>query len=223
MTDRLAVFDLDGTLVDTAPDLSDTTNVVLAAHNMKTVPEEVLRDFIGMGSRAMIRSALRHVGVPEVSIDIDTIDRDYIEHYSSRIARYSRPFPEIVAALELLKAEGVALAVCTNKRESLARQLLAELGMLSDFAALSGGDTFGVSKPDPEHLLKTIALAGGTAARTVYVGDSRIDYETARAATVPIVGLSYGYSDVPIRDLGPDRLCEPGDDIAAAILSLMPN
>lgn len=221
-TDRLAVFDLDGTLVDTAPDLADTTNVVLAKEGFPPIEHEILRDFIGLGARTMIVKALEAHGASRSEAEIDAMRDDFVAHYATRIARHSRAFPEMLAALDTLAAEGVAVAVCTNKREGLARQLLDELGLTDRFAALCGGDTFVTAKPDPEPLFGTIARAGGDPSRTVYVGDSRIDFETARAARIPMVGVTYGYSDVPIVELGPERLCGPGEDVAAAILSLMP-
>lgn len=223
MIDRLAVFDLDGTLIDTAPDLADTTNVVLAAEGLPPVASETLRTFIGMGAKAMIQCALKAHGVDVDAAELTRIRDAYLEHYASRIARLSRPFAEMTAALDALEAAGVACAICTNKQEGLARQLLDELSMTERFVAVTGGDTFAVSKPDPAHLLGTVERAGGRPERTVYVGDSRIDYETARAAGLPIVGVTYGYSDVPMEELGPDRLCGPGEDVAAAILSLLPS
>lgn len=217
---RLAVFDLDGTLVDTAPDLADSTNVVLAAHGLAPVPFEVLAHHIGFGARRMVISALEEQGVPLDTIDMERLHADYIAHYRSRIARLSKPFPEMLAAVDALEGAGVALAVCTNKSEALAQALLSELGLMDRFTALAGGDTFAASKPDPAHLLGTIGRAGGSAAQSVFVGDSTTDFNTARAAKVPIVGVTYGYSDVPMAELGPDVLCGPGDDVAAAVLSL---
>lgn len=222
MPDRLAVFDLDGTLVDTAPDLSDTTNFVLKAEGIEPVAPEILRDFIGMGARSMIASALRERDVAYDDGELDRLRDAFIAHYETRLARHSRPFPEMLAALDALAAADVACAVCTNKKEALARELLDQLELSSRFVALTGGDTFAVSKPDPQHLLQTVALAAGAPAHTVYVGDSRIDFETARAARIPMVGVTYGYSDVPIETLGPERLCRPGENVAAAILALFP-
>ncbi|MEM7694299.1 MAG: phosphoglycolate phosphatase [Pseudomonadota bacterium] len=220
MPPRLAVFDLDGTLIDTAPDLIETTNHVLAETGFAPVPEATLRRHIGLGARSMIASAIRENGADPQTHDLAALTTQFIAHYQTRLSRRSKPFAEIAAALPALAAEGVRLAVCTNKREGLARQLLTELQMLDTFAHITGGDTFAFMKPDPRHLTETIDGAGGTAENTVFVGDSRIDFETARAAKIPFVGLSYGYTDVPMADLGPDRLCEPGNDIAAAILSL---
>ncbi|WMS41219.1 HAD-IA family hydrolase [Acuticoccus sp. MNP-M23] len=219
---RLAVFDLDGTLIDTAPDLVDTTNVVLEARGLAAVPAEIIVDHIGVGARVMVASAMAEHGITVDDATMDKIHAEYLAHYATRLARLSRAFPEILAALPKLKADGVTLAVCTNKREDMARQLLGELGLMDEFVVLTGGDTFAFSKPDARHLLETIALAGGDPANTVFVGDSRIDFETAQNAKIPMVGLSYGYSDVPMAELGPDALCKPGEDIAAAILGLFP-
>lgn len=222
MTTRLAVFDLDGTLVDTAPDLIETANHVLKARGITPVPGEVMRRFIGLGAQAMIESALRAHNTDLGSVDLEALKVEFVAHYQTRIAKLSYPFEEITAALPVLQSAGVVLAVCTNKREALARMLLDELQLMDKFVALTGGDSFAFAKPDPRHLTETVTLAGGTPEATVFVGDSRVDFETARNAKLPLVGLSYGYSDVPMVDLKPDRLCMPGDDIAAAILDLLP-
>ncbi|WP_420394742.1 HAD hydrolase-like protein [Acuticoccus sp.] len=217
----LAIFDLDGTLVDTAPDLVDTCNVVLSRRGVPTIQPERLRVHIGMGAKAMIAASLQESGVTLGDDELEAVHREYLTHYGERIARDSRPFPELLAALDTIAAADVAAAVCTNKREALATQLLAELGLLDRFVFVAGFDTFAVSKPDPGHLLATISAAGGVPDHAVYVGDSRIDRETAQAARVPFVGLTYGYSDVPMTELAPDRLLGRGEDVGAAILSLL--
>lgn len=217
---RLAVFDLDGTLVDTAPDLIDSTNHVLAARGYTPVPDEVVRPFIGLGARRMLEEALAATGASPTGSEIAALHGDYLAHYATRLARHSRPFPELLAALDTLEAEGVQSAVCTNKGEGLARQLLDELGLSRRLVAVTGGDTFTVCKPAPEHLWWTIERAGGTPEGTVYVGDSRVDRETATNARIPFVGLSYGYSDRPMTELSPERLLHPGEDVGAAILEL---
>jgi phosphoglycolate phosphatase len=222
MTDTLAIFDLDGTLIDTAPDLIDSTNHVLLAHGFGAVPADVVRPFIGLGARRMLEAALAALGERSPESEVAALYAAYLAHYETRLARHSRPFPELLAALDDLEAAGVRLAVCTNKREALARKLLDALDLSARFVALTGGDTFAVAKPAPEHLWGTIELAGGRRERTVYVGDSRVDRETAANAAIPFVGLTYGYSDRPMEDLDPDRLVGPGEDVAAAILSLVP-
>jgi phosphoglycolate phosphatase len=220
MTTRLAVFDLDGTLVDTAPDLIDSTNHVLTARGYAPVPADVVRPFIGLGARRMLEGALEELGDALPEDELQAVYGEYLAHYATRLSRHSRPFPELLAALDTLEAAGVSSAVCTNKREGLARQLLDELGLSARFVTVTGGDTFDLCKPAPEHLWWTIERAGGTRERTVFVGDSRVDRETAANAAIPFVGLTYGYSDKPMTELSPDILCRPGDDVGAAILSL---
>lgn len=221
MAHALAVFDLDGTLIDTAPDLIETCNHVLTSHGLPAQGPSVLEPCIGYGARAMIHMALKTIGAPVSEADLDAMLDEFVDHYKTRMTKLSRPFPEMSAALDALEAAGVAIAVCTNKREDLARPLLDDLSILSRLVALTGGNTFSVSKPHPDHLLKTIALADGTPENTVFVGDSRVDRETAQRAKVPFVGVTYGYSDTPMADLSPEILCGPGEDVADAITTLM--
>jgi len=218
---RLAVFDLDGTLVDTAPDLVDTTNIVLARHDVPPITREGLKPYMSLGARAMIAGSLKAAGRTLPEDVIDTLYGEYLEHYASRIAKLSRPFPELLSALDRLEEANVRLAVCTNKREANAKALLTALDLISRFTFIAGANTFAVSKPDPGHLLMTIERAGGTPQRSVFVGDSDVDVATARAANMPIVGLTYGYSDVPMEELAPDRLMAPGEDVGVAILDLL--
>lgn len=221
MGDWLAVFDLDGTLVETGPDLTDTCNVVLALHGLPQVPAEQLHPFIGLGARQMLAGALEASGTKVPDATLDQVLDDYFSHYSSRIAKLSRPYPEVMAALDRLDAEGTPMAVCTNKREGAARQLLTELKLADRFKVIAGADTYGVSKPDPAHLYRTVEAAGGELTRTVFVGDSRVDRLTASHAGVPFVGLTYGYSDTPMEELSPDKLLRPGEDVGEAILEFM--
>lgn len=218
----LAVFDLDGTLVDTAPDLIDTCNAVLARHDVAPVLAAVLRPHIGLGARRMIEVTLAEAGRTMTPDEVGAVHSDYLAHYAARLARLSRPYPEMLACLDALERDGVALAVCTNKREWLARDLLGRLGLAHRFRAVAGADTFAAMKPDPRHLLLTIGAAGGDAGRTVFVGDSRVDFETSRAAAIPFVGLTWGYSEVAMTALDPDVLVGPGGDVAAAVMSLLP-
>ncbi|HML91811.1 HAD-IA family hydrolase [Methyloceanibacter sp.] len=185
------VFDLDGTLVDTAPDLTNALNHALKLHGHPPVEAERVREAVGRGAPAMIFEALG------TGIGTDGILADFLVHYEANIAAESRPYPGAVAALEGLTAAGAKLAVCTNKRERLARLLLDTLGIGHHFAAIAGRDTFDVSKPHPGHLLGTIAASGGTAARAVMVGDGAVDIQAAAAAGVPSVLVSFGYCPPP--------------------------
>jgi phosphoglycolate phosphatase len=211
------VFDLDGTLIDTAPDLIATLNLILAREGLVPMPYDAARRLIGGGARGMIERALRAEGRQCSTAEIDRMFGAFIEHYAAHIADASRPFPQLEAALDRLAAEGRRLAVCTNKLEWLSVRLLDTLGLARRFAAICGQDTFGVMKPDPEILLQTILRAGGNPADAIMVGDSGTDVRTARAAKVPVIAVNFGYSDVPVETLGPDHLIGSFADLAAAV------
>jgi phosphoglycolate phosphatase len=222
MTALTVVFDLDGTLVDTAPDLIDTLNAVLAREGLPAADYAAARSMIGAGSRRMIECGLRQENRPIAAGVLDRLFDDFIAHYSAHIADRSRPFPGLDAALNTLAARDCRFAVCTNKLERLSRQLLDALGMSARFAAICGQDTFGIQKPDPEILRRTIRAAGGRPERTVMVGDSATDILTARAAGVPIIAVEFGYSDVPLAQLNPDRLIGHFDELVGAVLDVAP-
>ena len=211
------VFDLDGTLIDTAPDLIDTLNLILTREGLPPVAYDDARSMIGGGARGMIEKALNAEGRPGSKADLDRMFGAFIEHYAAHIADRSRPFPQLEAALDHLAAEGHRLAVCTNKLEWLSVRLLNSLKLTQHFAAICGQDTFGVMKPDPEMLRQTILRVGGNPARAIMVGDSGTDVRTARAAAVPVIAVDFGYSEVPIATLQPDRLISSFADLASAI------
>jgi phosphoglycolate phosphatase len=216
------VFDLDGTLVDTAPDLIETLNVVFAREGMPPVAYAAARDMIGGGARKMIESGLKLEGRTLSDGTVDRMFKDFIAYYADHIADRSQPFPGLDAALDGLAARGCRFAVCTNKLEGLSRLLLEALGLTRRFAAICGQDTFGIQKPDPEILRRTIQAAGGEIRRAVMVGDSGTDIATARAANIPVVAVDFGYSETPIKELRPDRLIGHFDELAAAISAVAP-
>ena len=209
---KLMIFDLDGTLVDTAADLIAALDIALSKRGYPESNGAAARSWIGHGARQMIRNALQHHQIAFDEALIEAMFRDFLAHYQVNISRFSRPFPGLVEALETLAGTGWAFAVCSNKQERLCRQLLDELEMSHRFAAVSGGDTFGVSKPDAGHLLGTIEAASGRRDRTVMVGDASTDVDAARSAAVPVIGVTFGYTPVPMHELGPDLLL---DDYAA--------
>jgi len=211
------VFDLDGTLVDTAPDLISTLNLILEREGFPPVPFEAARRMIGGGARGMIERSLAAEGRACSKDDLNRMFGAFIEHYAAHIADRSRPFPQIEAALEHLAEEGHRLAVCTNKLEWLSVRLLDKLQLARHFAAICGQDTFGVQKPDPQMLRLTIQRAGGEPARAIMVGDSGTDIRVSRAATVPVIAVDFGYSEVPIATLQPDRIIGSFADLPAAI------
>ena len=216
------VFDLDGTLVDTAPDLIATLNVLLGRHGVPAVGFDTARGMIGAGVRPLLQRALASQGLGFPPAEIDRLFNEYLELYAAHIADHSRPFPGLEPALDRLAARGCAFAVCTNKLEWLSVLLLERLGMAARFAAICGQDTFAMRKPDPEMLRLTIMRAGGDPAHAVMVGDSMTDVTTARAAAVPVVAVDFGYTEIPPRELGADRLISHFDRLVPTIEELLP-
>ncbi|MGH6815422.1 MAG: HAD hydrolase-like protein [Hyphomicrobiaceae bacterium] len=217
MHDLTIVFDLDGTLIDTAPDLLAACNRVLESEGIAPLALPELRPAIGLGARHMLETGLELRGESRSELEIDALLDRFLVYYGEHIAVHSRPFPGLDDTLKWLGEAGVALAVCTNKREGLSRRLLDALGLTPAFRAITGRDTFQVCKPHPEHLLGTIRLAGGDPAHAVMVGDSIVDIRTARAANVPVIAVSFGYSDVPVETLEPDATIHRFKDFRAAL------
>jgi phosphoglycolate phosphatase len=214
------VFDLDGTLVDTAPDLITALNHVLVREGLPPVPLHAARNMIGAGARKLIERGLEAEGRTISAAELNRMTADFIGYYADHIAEESRPFEGLEQSLDDLAARGHRLAVCTNKLEWLSKKLLDALGLSSRFAAICGADTFGVQKPDPTILRETVARAGGRLAASIMVGDAGTDVGVARRASVPVIGVSFGYTDVPIADLRPDRLIHHMKDLPAAVSSL---
>jgi phosphoglycolate phosphatase len=184
------------------------------------VPLHLARTMIGAGARRLIERGLeldgRIVGVE----DIDRLTHDFIDYYADHIADASRPFEGLEDALDDLSGRGYRFAVCTNKLEWLSKLLLDRLELSGRFAAICGADTFGVSKPDPAILRQTVARAGGELSSTVMVGDAGPDIGVARRAGVPVIGVEFGYTDVPIADLRPDLLIGHMRQLPAAVATL---
>lgn len=216
------VFDLDGTLIDTAPDLIDTLNAVFAHEGLAPVPYDQARNMIGGGAKRMIELGLKSAGRNGGVAELDRLFVKFLDHYSAHIADRSRPFPGLDAALDELAQRGCRFAVCTNKLEWLSRRLLDALGMSARFAAIVGQDTFAIQKPDPEILRRTIWQAGGDVAHAVMVGDSHSDIGAARAAGVPVVAVDFGYTETPVNELNPDRIISHFSELPEAVFALAP-
>jgi phosphoglycolate phosphatase len=221
MAEPTVVFDLDGTLVDTAPDLLGTLDHVLAEYGIPPVPFAQARAMIGGGIKPLLERALQAQGRNLPPSEIDKVYAIYLDYYAPRLAEKSRPFPGLESALDALATQGFRLAVCTNKLEWLSVRLLEALGLAARFAAICGQDTFGVRKPDPEMLRRTLARAGGHPGRAVMVGDSATDIVTARAAGIPIVAVDFGYTDIPVAELGPDHIIGHFDELPAIVHRLI--
>jgi phosphoglycolate phosphatase len=216
----IVVFDLDGTLVDTAPDLINALNFILAREGLPPVPLHSARNMIGAGARKLIERGLELEGRIAGVEDIDRLTRGFIDYYAAHIADASRPFEGLEDALDDLAAKGYRFAVCTNKLEWLSKLLLERLGLSSRFSAICGADTFGVAKPDPAILRQTVAQAGCEIASAIMVGDAGPDIGVARRAGIPVIGVEFGYTEVPIAELKPDRLVAHMRELPAAVASL---
>jgi len=215
------VFDLDGTLVDTAPDLINALNFVLDREGLAPVPLQSARNMIGAGARKLIERGLELEGRSMSFEDVTRLTGDFIDYYAAHIADASRPFEGLEGALDDLAARGYRFAVCTNKLEWLSKRLLDRLGLSARFSAICGADTFGVSKPDPAILQQTVARAGGQLSSAIMVGDAGPDIGVARRAGIPVIGVEFGYSEVPITDLKPDRLINHMRELPAVVEALM--
>jgi phosphoglycolate phosphatase len=215
------VFDLDGTLVDSAPDLVATLNTVFAREGLPPVPYETARNLVGGGARSLIERSLKAEGRKLAVQEVDRLVKEFIAHYAAHIADRSRPFPSLEATLDELGAAGCRFAVCTNKLEWLSLRLLDALGLSKRFAAVCGADTFGLQKPNPEFLRRTVLRAGGDISHAVMVGDSGTDIATARAAGVPVVAVDYGYTEDAVAELGPERVISALSELPSAIFELL--
>lgn len=209
----IIVFDLDGTLIDTAPDLLDSLNHCLDFAGLCAAAPAELRRFVGMGGRVMIERAFAAQNRALAQERLDELLALFLKHYSDNLPGGSQPYPGVIAALDRLEAAGYTFAVCTNKYERLSTALIGALGLDHRFAAICGQDTFAFRKPDPRHLLETIAMAGGDPARAIMVGDSRTDIDTAKAAGIPVVAVDFGYTDRPVHEFSPSRVISHFDEL----------
>ncbi len=169
----------------------------------------------------MIEAGLRLHGVAKSEAEVGELHQLFLPYYETNIAVLSRPFDGVPELLDLLRGAGARIAVCTNKFEALSRSLLSQLRLDEKLAAVAGRDTFAVYKPDPGHLTGTIALAGGSAERAVMVGDSEVDVATAIAAKVPCIGVSFGYTPRPIRELGADVVIDHYREFLPALQAVL--
>jgi phosphoglycolate phosphatase len=216
----LLVFDLDGTLVDTAGDLIGTLNHVLTGEHIPPLPIETARPMLGMGARALIERGLSAVGRSVSPARLEEMYLAFLARYEAHIADESRAFPGVEAALDRFEAAGWTFAVCTNKIEHPSIRLLNELGLAPRFRAICGQNTFPFCKPDPRALLSTIERAGGDPRHAIMVGDSKTDIVTAQAARVPVVAVDFGYTDRHVSEFAPDRVISHFDELWDAVQSL---
>ena len=207
-------FDLDGTLADTAPDLAAALNHTLTALRRPIVDPDSVRHLVGQGAKALLRKGLATSGAADEAL----VERGfpiYLDYYAANICVGTTFYPAIEEAMDALVARGATLAICTNKPERLTHLLIDAFGWTGRFAAIVGADTLAVRKPLPLPLLEAIARAGG--GRAAFVGDSIVDAETARAAGVPFVAVSFGFSDRPVDQLGADAVIDSYADLVGTL------
>lgn len=214
------VFDLDGTLADTAPDIMATLNVLLQREGLPPLPLSAARALIGAGARALIGRGFAVAGAVLETARHERLFAAFLEHYADHVADHSTLFPGADVALTALADDDWALAVCTNKPARHTLLFLDALGLTSRFAAIAGRDTFPFCKPDARHLTQAARLALGRDGPTIMVGDSATDVATARNAGVPVIGVSFGYTETPMHALGPDELIDHYDDLPLAVARL---
>lgn len=216
-------FDLDGTLIDTAPDLIATANTTLIRHGFSEVSGDLLRPQISFGSRRMLEVALESQGVTPETAKVDAMWDDYIAHYRDHLAVHSQPFPNLIATLERAASKGATIVVCTNKLEAMSRRLFAALDMTDHFAQVAGRDTYPVCKPDPYHLIQAIRDGGGDTERAVMVGDSDTDVSTAQAAGIPVIGVTFGYTAIPVTELKCDAVISDYNQFDGELAKIIAN
>lgn len=213
----IIVFDLDGTLVDSRPDLLDCLNLCLASIGLEPADPEAMRGFVGHGGRVMLARASAAQGRMLDEDELNRLVRLFLEHYSANMPGKTTLFPGTLEALDRFSDAGFLLAICTNKYEHLSTRLIDSLGIADRFAAICGADTFAHRKPDPRHLTDTIAMAGGDPRRAIMVGDSRTDIDTARAAAIPVVAVDWGYSEEPVSQLEPTLVISHYDALTVPV------
>lgn len=225
MTKRVAVFDLDGTLADTGPDLIGALNTLLKSEGLPTtsVAQAIERHLVGRGVRPLIKRGFEAAGAPLDDDGVEARVETYLAHYAERLSQESAFFPGLARALDEIEAKDWTLAVCTNKPERLALQFLEEMELLDRFAAVLGADTLPVRKPDARHFLETVARSGGDAARAVMIGDTETDRLAAKNAGAPCVLVTFGYWPSPVAELAPEAIIEHFDELPAVLEALMPS
>lgn len=218
------LFDLDGTFIDTAADLTAALNHAIVADGLPPFSTGEAKHFVGKGVAFMIRRAFSATGRPLSEARLESLSTRLLEHYTANIARHSRPFPGAVEAAQALKARGARIGICTNKRIDLTRQLLRALELLDLFDAVTGGNSFEIHKPDPEHLRRTFALMqpppDSAPAQRVMVGDTVNDFAAAKGAPALAVGVTFGYGSP--EDLAESQVLIDHFDELAPLIERMP-
>lgn len=214
-------FDLDGTLVESAPDLIGAVNAILIAEGFEPLAYNDGRPFISRGARWLLQWGLAVAGAQEPALRAAALFGRFLTYYSAHIADETLPFPGVIDALRILKAAGAKLVVCTNKPTDLSLRLLTDLGMAGLFDGVVGIDAVTAAKPDAAHLIEAVEAVGGDLARTVMVGDADTDARAARAAGTPLILVDFGYTEIPAVELAPDFLLHHFDGLVDACAAML--
>ena len=213
------IFDLDGTLVDTAPDLLGALNAILQQEGRSPVNHADLRHLVGFGARTMMLEAFKMTGASMDDARLPALIDDFIAHYRKYIAVVSRPFPGVESTLAALKTDGARMGVLTNKPQELTDLLLPAVNLASYFSAIHGAGRFGYNKPDARVFHHVVEELGGGPA--LMIGDSATDVATARAAGAKVILVSYGYTPEPATTLGGDAVIEEFSEVPALVKKLL--
>jgi phosphoglycolate phosphatase len=216
----LLVFDLDGTLADTAGDLIHTLNFILSQEGLSGLSLAQGRTMVGAGGKALIERGLAANGIVASDSWLERMFNDFLAYYEANICNETVLYPGVLKALDRFEAAGWNFAVLTNKIEAPSIKLLTQLGVAHRFKAICGKNTFAISKPDGEALLQTILRAGGNQRKTIMVGDTKTDIDTARNANIPVIAVDFGYSNRPIEQFKPDRVIKHFDELWDAVKAL---
>ena len=214
----IILFVLDGTLIDSAPDLVETLNIVLKRHGRTTLTISAVKKLVGNGARALLERGCKETGAPAENLDALTVE--FIETYVPNCAVLSRPFSGVIETLDTFANSGYRMAVCTNKPQAPSETILIELGLMQYFEVVVGGDFFPMRKPDPQHLLGALQLMDAPENPAIMVGDSYNDVASARNAGMPVIVVTYGYTTTPAHELGGDILVDHFSEIVTAVARL---
>ncbi len=215
------IFDLDGTLVDSAPDLADALDWLLAEMGYEPLGLNKVRQLIGHGMAELVRKGLEARGAQlEAQVLARAVER-FLEYYTANLSRKSKAYPGTAEVLNALQKAGWRLVVCTNKLEANARLLLRDLGLLTAFELVAGPDTFGAAKPDPAHLLGCLPLGNPASRPAIMIGDSEVDVAAAKAAGLPVIAVTWGYCQKDLCELAPDVVAHNMQEVPALINRLI--
>lgn len=218
---RAVLLDLDGTLLDTAPDIAAAANAMLAEQGLACLPEASVRGFIGSGIPKLVERCLQASGLPLACARLERALRSFATHYRRMNGRSSAPFPGVLDGLARMRGAGLRLGCVTNKAAAFTLPLLERSALAPLLEVVVTADQVGRRKPDPEPFLHACRTLGVGAAQAVVIGDSANDAEGARAAGCPVLLVSYGYSEGgDVRELDCDGVCDSFGEAAERVLSL---